>query len=381
MRTLVSGAPVTNAASQLLWEPDYSQELVGGVIGTGEPTVTNGGLIAGRLWHTVQPPFVRGVSQYSRFSILTGSDVPGDSDDPYKPTGAMHVQLQPVYTTNDITVTATAAASSTDTIVTVSLSDAALLVYPGLNSAEDGDYLRNDTTGEVMRITGAPTNGVFPVLRGQESVAAAINIGDLLRVPGGDVNPSAGFSSRAEVYGRFATTGTAPAASWPDPVGSTRWYGISYYLPSGMDTTSGQGWWDCMQWKGQNGGSPPMALGIDWTSSSSNGQGNWKIEGTSGHPSPTIGPLNLGKWTRFCFGVHWDYVTVANGGTGWLEIYKDGSLSVAQEAACTMDTYDGGADPIYYKNGIYRTTGWAATHDVYISAPKIGTTLNDVFNP
>jgi hypothetical protein len=131
LRISIGGALISNAASQLLWEPDYSTELVGGTIGTGEPANPNGGLIADRLWHTVQPPFVRDVSQYSRFNILTGSDVPGTSNDPYKPAGAMHVELQPVYTSNDFNVTATAAASSTSSTITVSPSDATLLVYPG----------------------------------------------------------------------------------------------------------------------------------------------------------------------------------------------------------------------------------------------------------
>jgi hypothetical protein len=371
----------TGNTTGLLWEPDYSTELLDGVgIGTGEPSITNGGLIPGRLWHSIQPPYVRGVPQKNVFNVFTGSNVPGATSDPYRPAGAFNAQIETSSTSSDFTITATADATSTDTTVTFSVSDAAKLVYPGLGSATIGDFINNGNTHEHMRVTAQPVNGVVSVLRAQESTAAAVTAGDIFTIPTGEINPSAGYSSRSEVYGRFPAASFIDPVDWPDPVGSTRWYGISYYLPADMDTITGQGWWICTQFKGEFGGSPPLALSIDWSSDTENGKGTWKLEGTEGHPTVSIGDIKLGTWTRMVFGIHWDNVTVANGGTGWVEIYRDGVQMVAQTPACTMDSHGSGADPIYLKNGIYRTIAWKATHNVYIGPPKIGTAMTDVMD-
>jgi hypothetical protein len=362
----------------LLWEPDYSKELSGKALDTGLPDSQNGGMIPGRLWRAVQPPYVRGVPQFDRFNILTHADVPGSTSDPYRPVGAMHVEIQPTSTTKDFTIDATAAASTTATTVSFSKKDAKLLVYPGLGQATEGDFIGDQETREHMRVTAQPVNGVVSVLRAQESAAGGVAVGDPFTVYTGDINPMAGFSSRSEVYGRFATDSSVNPVNWPDPVGSTRWYGISYYLPADMDTITGQGWWICTQFKGEFGGSPPLALSIDWTSDTENGKGTWKLQGTKGHPTVSIGDIKLGTWTRILFGIHWDNVSVENGGAGWIKIYRDGDLIVPKTPACTMDSHGSGADPIYFKNGIYRSDSWKVTHDAYIGAPKIGTSMEEV---
>jgi hypothetical protein len=123
------------------------------------------------------------------------------------------------------------------------------------------------------------------------------------------------------VYGRFSTTsGSAPPLTWPDPVGSIRWYRLAYFMPSSMDTLTGQNYFDCSQFKGQNGGSPPMAIGVSW--GSTNGHGNWILDRQGLGLTPiTIAPVQLGQWITFVIGVYNDCRTLAKGTQGWVTIY------------------------------------------------------------
>lgn len=411
---------------ELLWEPDYT-------------VAQADGSTIGGIWYRVQPPFVRGRKAVERLAIVTAADVPGDTADPYRPAGALRVTINPPSTDADFMVTATADAASDATSIFVSPADAALLEFQ-----DAGDFLTNQTTSEHMRLT-APANtttGELTISRGLESTASAITTGDLLKVATGDVNPQAGFSSRTEVYDRFpAGGGSTPPLNWPDPVGSERWYGISYFLPADMDLTSdaygGSNWLDITQWKGQFGGSPPRALGLD---PAGDGTAKWVIDHDGG-VLHTLGAVKLGQWNRFVFGYKWG-TTAA---TGWSVIYLNGEQVFAQTAEATLDangststtatvvqasaeitvadatniqlgdtvtnatgpipkgalviaktgttitldqtaTADSAgvtvslqhADPIYFKNGIYRTTAWKVAHTIHIGPPKIGTTIDDV---
>lgn len=364
--------PVQTAA--LLWQPDYSAATL--AIGTGQPASPTSGLVLGQIWRTAQKPYVRGALQEDRMKVVTGASIPGSGSDPYKPTtGALRVELRPINTASDFTVHVTVAAAATDTALTMSSGDAALLAF-----IDKGDFLTNTVTGEVLRVSAAPSGTSVPVLRGQATTAASIATSDPLVVYTGDVSDSGSNyeTNRAEVYDRFPSGGggTAPA-SWPDPVGSVRWYGVSYYLPADFDTTSftpGSSWLNLDQWKGQFGGSPPRALAIDVTKGA---HGQWVLDGTAPRSRLYLNPVVLGQWTRLVIGFRWD----TGAANGWVMAYQDGQLVVPKRSEATMDVHSGGADPIYYKNGIYRTKAWNATHVVHISAPKIGTTMADVVNP
>lgn len=90
---------IVSVHRQVLWEPDYSTATWN--IATGPPDPVNGGRIPGRRWRTAQRPDVGGMVQTSRIRTVTGTDVPGDPQDPYRPTdGAMRVELRPGDETN-----------------------------------------------------------------------------------------------------------------------------------------------------------------------------------------------------------------------------------------------------------------------------------------
>jgi hypothetical protein len=295
----------------------------------------------------------------------------------------LHTQIQSTHTSNDFLIPVLRAQAITDKSLLMRLSDVQIsasgvrdngLAYPGCSpvpggaglTANTGDSMTNQanvggqpeehvrvnntitsTTTDVVYTgptintgdtvvgpkhssvyTGAPiVNGntyacvEIPVARAQESTARTISVGDCFQVCCGDVNHEAGFSSRAEVYGRFSpSSGSAPPLTWPDPVGSIRWYRLAYYMPTSMDTMSGQGYFDCTQFKGQNGGSPPMAIGVSW--GNSNGHGNWILDRQGLGLSPiTITPVQLGQWITFVVGVYNDCRTAAKGTQGWVTIY------------------------------------------------------------
>jgi hypothetical protein len=363
--------PVQSPA--LLWEPDYS--VATQTLSTGQPASPTSGLVLGQIWRTEQAPYVRGALQPSRMQVVTGASIPGAGGDPYKPAdGAMRVELRPISTVSDFTVRVTVAALATDTTLTMSSADAARLAF-----VDKGDFMTNTATGEVLRVSAVPSGTSVQVLRGQATTAQPIATTDTLTVHTGDVSDSGSTyeTNRAEVYDRFPSGGggTAPA-SWPDPVGSVRWYGVSYFIPVGFDTTSftpGSSWLTLDQWKGQFGGSPPRSLGID-VSRGTNGQ--WILDGTSPRSRLYLNFVRPGQWTRFVFGFRWDASAV----NGWTMVYQDGQLVVPKRNEATMDIHSGAADPIYYKNGIYRTKAWNATHVIHIGPPKVGATMADVVN-
>ena len=183
----------------------------------------------------------------------------------------------------------------------------------------------------------------------------------------GDVTNAGGSASRVEVYGRYG--GSLPAASWPDPVGSIRWYSYSVYIPTGFPTeTQSSQWFDFTQWKGLNSGSPPVAMEIRGT--------NFVLGGANS--SQTLAPIDPGTWTHFVIGL--DFSDSAT--TGWATVYVNGALIVNQVPTQTMNTWTvngvTSVDPDYLKMGIYRSTTWRVTQDLYLTPMTIGTTLSSV---
>jgi hypothetical protein len=191
-------------------------------------------------------------------------------------------------------------------------------------------------------------------------------------VPGaanGDVTDTGGYlANRTEIYGRYAGPGV-PAAQWPDPVGSIRWYSFSVYLPAGFPTaTSVKNWFDFTQWKGLYSGSPPVAMSI---------VGNQFVLGGQ-HSDANLGPVVPGTWTHFVVGLSFS----DSAASGWATVYVNGALVVDQQPTQTMNdaTVDGvtGVDPSYLKMGIYRSKTWTSTQVIYLTPMVIGTTYASV---
>lgn len=181
----------------------------------------------------------------------------------------------------------------------------------------------------------------------------------------GDQNVSAN-SSRAEVYARHAVPGSTPALLWPDPIGSTRWYGVSVFVPEDFEGNN-KLWLTFVQWKGWRTGSPPIALEI---------KGNqFEIGGLRRH---RLGSIDRGSWTNFVVGVHFS----PDASTGWINVYKNGVEVVRQTSQATMKTRNlhglPVVDPNYLKQGIYRAKAWTATHVLYFGPTTIGTSKESV---
>ena len=179
----------------------------------------------------------------------------------------------------------------------------------------------------------------------------------------GDMTTTGGYTgSRAEVYARHATRGDA-AERWPDPVGSVRWYTIDLYVPKGFCTSERAGdWLTLTQWKGLNGGSPPVALEIK--------RGALQLGGKRTRRS--LGALTPGRWTQVVVGMKLS----PDPKEGWIEVSRDGHRLVPRRGLATMDAYtkDGveRVDPIYLKQGLYRSAAWRCTQVVYFGPTVIG---------
>ena len=185
----------------------------------------------------------------------------------------------------------------------------------------------------------------------------------------GDVTNTGGYeANRAEVYARHHTgSRSAPAAEWPDPIGSTRWYGVDLFIPNSYTAdTTGHMWLSLMQWKGALGGQPAIALEVK--------RDRLELAGASGRDD--LGPIARGRWERIVVGVH------LHPDQGWVEVLRDGVTVLDRTSRATMQWRSPGvADPIYLKQGLYRDWDWQTTHVVLYGDTVIGTTKDAVLNP
>jgi hypothetical protein len=182
---------------------------------------------------------------------------------------------------------------------------------------------------------------------------AELRVGDV--VSGGN---------RAEVYGRHAPSHTTPADQWPDPIGSTRWYGFDLRLASDWATDpTGLVWLSLTQWKGVNGGQPAIALEVK--------RDHLELAGASARND--LGVIKPGQWERIVVGVHFDATNA-----GWVEVYRDGAMALARTSRPTTTLVNGQPDPTYFKQGIYRSSGWAVTHVAEYGPVSIGLSQADV---
>jgi hypothetical protein len=216
------------------------------------------------------------------------------------------------------------------------------LVAPGAwqaeqESAADRIRLVDSTRGRVMRVELRP----------------------------GDIFTSSGYSAnRAEVYARHASPRDTPAAQWPDPVGSIRWYGFDLYVPADfVSDPTGLVWFSFTQWKGRDGGSPAIALEIKRD----------RIEMAGASARNDVGPIKRGQWERIVVGVRIDPTS-----NGWVEVYRDGVQTLPRTQRPTTTYVNGQPDPIYLKQGIYRSPKWTATHVLHFGTTSIGRSRADV---
>lgn len=301
-------------------------------------------------WQMAENPRIRGVLQ-NRMTGVTGASVPGAGA--YKPATAMRVELRP-FSNADITVTATANATSSATSLTMSTGNAAALF--------DKDYLHCVRTNEMLRVNGTPSSNTVQVIRGTPGYAAATSTvtGDTFTVPCGDVSDSNNTyaTSRAEVFHDLKIPTYTDPALWANPVGSIRWFQWAMFVPSDfVPAPDGDNWLVVMQVKGLYGGGPPLAVEVN--------RGNWRIGGTRGNAGafPTSGfldPIIKDTWTDFILGMKLS----PDPAVGWVELWINRAASLPRTTVATMDYQVDGvtADPVYIKTGIYRNPLWACTH-------------------
>lgn len=186
----------------------------------------------------------------------------------------------------------------------------------------------------------------------------------------GDLYDSSGYvASRAEVYGRLPTPSSTAPSEWPDPVGSTRWYGVRLFVPDDFQTTDDTSWIVVTQWKGLRGGSPPLALEIKRDSLRLGGaRTNAGLIPNDG----SLGPLRRGQWTTLHVGISLSPDPMS----GWVEVWRDGAQLIPRTSVATMDTIGGVVDPIYIKQGIYRGgPAWSeTTHVLYFGPSQVAST-------
>ena len=142
----------------------------------------------------------------------------------------------------------------------------------------------------------------------------------------GDTFESSGYqASRVEVYGRHAASNAAPPEQWPDPVGSVRWYSFQLFVPADFVTATDTRWLTFMQWKGQQGGSPPIALEIK--------RDGLRLGGTRTNAGlipdgGALGALTKGAWTHLVVGpstVPGSAIRVGRGMARWTVGAAEGS--------------------------------------------------------
>jgi hypothetical protein len=254
--------------------------------------------------------------------------------------------------------------------------------------------------GERMRVKPeyVPGQVTVPVIRGANSTptnhyvkgyvlpdGTTVETTTVFDVLTGDVNDSGAnyATNRAEAYARNASpSGTHPDL-WPDPPGSTRWYGFAIYVPSDYVGAGGNKdkWLHLIQWKSQYGGSPWYGFGI------ADDADNWAFEGT--HYGVTddknYGAVAKGSWTYWQVGFKWsEKPTSDTANTGWFEAWRNETQVRAQTPRQTMmkqsgsDPRPGLADPQYLKQGIYRGGAWDTTMVVHFGPMKIGTSRASV---
>jgi hypothetical protein len=178
----------------------------------------------------------------------------------------------------------------------------------------------------------------------------------------GDLTDTGGqLAPRAEVYARAARPLLTPAEEWPDPPGSERWYVFDLFVPAEFPTATDSTWLTLTQWKGHHVGRPPFTLEVK--------RQNLRIGGkrAGALPSQDLGPLAKGRWTSLVVGMKLS----PDPATGWIEVHRDGELRLPRTPLATLQTWWGRTDPVYFKQGLYRSAKWNVTQVLYFSPVRI----------
>ena len=207
------------------------------------------------------------------------------------------------------------------------------------------------------------------------SLPSASGLGDSTGISGtimrSEVRPGETFTGgdghtapRSEVYGRIPTNRALPASAWADPPGSERWYDFNVFIPTGFPVATDTRWFTFTQWKGLNGGSPPVALEIK--------RSNIRLGGTRTNAGlvpgdGALGPIAFGQWTRLTVGIKFS----TDATQGWVQVYRNGVAAMPRTPLATMDVVNGNADPTYLKQGIYRSAAWTSTQALYFSPMQV----------
>ncbi len=215
--------------------------------------------------------------------------------------------------------------------------------------------------GYSARLGVVPNPRRNRIERSRFVLRAELQAGDITNI-GGQARP------RAEVYYQGDK-------GYP---GQLRYYAFSLRLGAFPPSPDGKLWTVLTQWKGDSGPEPPLALQA--------AAGRLKIVRTIGsvakYPcvsnrrvlctkfngrtlqSWDLGPAPVNQWTHLIFQIRWNQT-----GAGRLCVRRDGHTAMCVKRMRTLQVFEpsgpGAADPIYLKQGIYRSNAWRATQQAY----------------
>jgi hypothetical protein len=176
----------------------------------------------------------------------------------------------------------------------------------------------------------------------------------------GERTSTSGYeAARAELLGRGPSgswSGT-PASKWPDPPGSVRWYDFSVFVPEDFPFADDTRWFVLTQWKGLRGGSPPVALEVRDT----------RFYLAASSSAKDLGHVRRGDWNRLTVGIHFS----PEYSRGWVQAYRDGQQVLGRTPAVTLDLVNGQPDPVYLKQGIYRSNLWTQTQVLFFAPLQV----------
>jgi hypothetical protein len=235
---------------------------------------------------------------------------------------------------------------------------------PGPVSADSGSAWTDGLASLGWAHVQEPRPGSVTLLdRGTAPRATgAMPPGPIVRVelrPGDRTSTSGYEASRAELVGRGPSgswSGT-PASRWPDPPESVRWYDFSVYVPEDFPFATDTRWFVLTQWKGLRGGSPPVAVEVRDT----------RFYLVASASAKDLGHVRRGAWSRLTVGIRFS----PERSRGWVEVYRDGHQVVPRTHAVTLDVVDGQPDPVYLKQGIYRSDLWTQTQVLFFGPVRV----------
>ncbi len=146
-----------------------------------------------------------------------------------------------------------------------------------------------------------------------------------------------------------------------------------YLSSASFPLTTDTKWLVLTQWKGLHGGQPPVSINV--RKNEYQLDGSRIIATTKGRRS--LGTVSFNRWVRFVIGVRW----ISNENTGSVAVWRDGKLVASATSLRTMDRWNNAPDPIYLKQGVYRSSDWTQTHVAYFGPTLIGDTFEDVQYP